>query len=58
MTAYELSEIHEMETVYTIGSYRVSHLSPANDGTYRAHVGEQFLYRYIVERVCGKGAFG
>lgn len=59
LTTFEMTEINEVETIYTIGSYRVSHLmTQKDDGTYKAHVGEQLLYRYLVQKVCGKGAFG
>ena len=40
LTALELAEISQYETIYTIGSYRVTANVTKNDGTYRAHAGE------------------
>lgn len=61
LTTLELTEITQFEKIYTIGKYRVrtsADFSKREDGTYRAHVGEQLGFRYLVEEVCGAGAFG
>ena len=55
-----MQEITLHETIYTIGNYRLAKASDAlkNDGAYLVHMGEQLGYRYIVDKVCGEGAFG
>ena len=60
LTPFEMQEMLQHEIIYTIGSHRVSKALDAfkNDGSYSVHMGEHFGYRYIVDKVCGEGAFG
>lgn len=58
LTTIEIAEITLCEKIYTIGKYRVTATSTKQDGTFKAHAGEQLGYRYEIKAVCGKGAFG
>ena len=60
LTAFEAQEIVSFDTIYTIGTHRVSRSADfsKSDGVYPVTVGEQLAYRYEVDKVCGEGAFG
>ena len=60
MTAFELSELHHFELIYTVGSIRIEKGQDCStrDGIYHAKPGEHLAYRYIVDKEMGAGAFG
>jgi hypothetical protein len=57
---FEKTELHQFEQIYTVGSYRRESLKEVVDaeGYYRARIGEQIGYRFLVSDIVDKGAFG
>ena len=57
---FEKTELVQYEQIYTIGEYRRHTLQEVADaeGYYRARIGEQIGYRYVVQKIVDKGAFG
>ena len=59
LTSYEKIELSKStKIVWTIGTFRVHGSSTREDGTFRAHAGEQLGYRYEIKTIVGVGAFG
>lgn len=57
---FEKTELVQFEQIYTVGSFRRESLMEIADaeGYYRARIGEQLGYRYVVGEIVDKGAFG
>ncbi len=60
LTPFEKSELVQFDQIYAVGSYRRQTLAEVVDaeGYYRARIGEQIGYRYLVADIVDKGAFG
>lgn len=60
LTMFEKTELMQFEFIYAVGSTRRETLQEISDseGYYRARIGEQLGYRYIVNDIVDKGAFG
>lgn len=60
LTMFEKTELSQFDQIFTVGSYRRESLQeiPDAEGYYRVRVGEQLGYRYLVNGIVDKGAFG
>ena len=60
LTPFEMTELTTYNFIYTVGSVRVEGMRQiANrDGFYKAQIGEQLGYRYLIEKIIDAGAFG
>lgn len=60
LTEYEKQELAQFQYIYTIGSQRIVSRRQVcgSNNLYRVSLGEQIGYRYQVEKVLDKGAFG
>lgn len=60
LTPFEKSELPLFDFIYAVGSYRRQTLEECADveGYYKARIGEQIGYRYLVAEIVDKGAFG
>jgi hypothetical protein len=60
LTPFEKSELILFNQIYAVGSFRRQSLQEVVDaeGYYRARIGEQIGYRYLVADIVDKGAFG
>ena len=60
LSPFEKGELTQFDTIYAVGSYRRQTLAEVADaeGYYRAIIGEQIGYRYLVADIVDKGAFG
>jgi hypothetical protein len=60
LTPFEQAELPLYDAIYAVGSYRRQGLGECadSDGYYKARVGEQIGYRYLVAEIVDKGAFG
>ena len=57
---FEKTELSQFDYIYTVGSQRRQSLFEIADyeGYYKVKIGEQIGYRYIVNGIVDKGAFG
>ena len=61
LTPFEMTELTSYDFIYTVGSVRVQSMrqvANGKDGFYKAEVGEQLGYRYLVDKIIDAGAFG